>query len=159
MTSEERVEDDYDAQHMRGDRDTRSRLDEHDRSNDSAPLGDRYPGPDPDDGRNLDDSRHDDADFDGRGDDDRRNGTHDSSYDGYDGGSGGGQRSGHGGGGGGGSRSGGPPDISETVSLLVLNLSFGTSAHSLRGFFQEFGELADVYIPRNRETGVSRGFA
>lgn len=43
--------------------------------------------------------------------------------------------------------------------LYVGNLSFNTSAETLRECFSELGEVTDVHIVSDRETGRSRGFA
>ena len=43
--------------------------------------------------------------------------------------------------------------------LYVGNLSFNTSAETLRECFSEVGEVTDVHIVSDRETGRSRGFA
>jgi RNA recognition motif-containing protein len=43
--------------------------------------------------------------------------------------------------------------------LYVGNLSFHASAESLRAAFAEHGEVADVHVVTDRETGQSRGFA
>jgi RNA recognition motif-containing protein len=43
--------------------------------------------------------------------------------------------------------------------LYVGNLSFNTSADTLRDCFSEIGEVTDVHIVSDRETGRSRGFA
>ncbi|XP_074557594.1 uncharacterized protein LOC141813525 [Curcuma longa] len=82
----------------------------------------------------------------------------------------------------------GPPDIRDTYSLLVLNISFrecflflfvlfaafrsvfsvnvacpfeflGTNADDLFPLFDRYGKVVDVFIPRDRRTGESRGFA
>ncbi|EME29811.1 Serine/arginine-rich splicing factor SC35 [Galdieria sulphuraria] len=53
----------------------------------------------------------------------------------------------------------GPPDISGTYSLLVLNISFRTTPNDLTPLFDKYGEVVDCYIPRNRRNGHSRGFA
>ncbi|KAH7403980.1 hypothetical protein KP509_15G003400 [Ceratopteris richardii] len=53
----------------------------------------------------------------------------------------------------------GPPDIRDTYSLLVLNISFRTSADDLFPLFDRHGKVVDVFIPRDRRTGDSRGFA
>jgi arginine/serine-rich splicing factor 2 len=53
----------------------------------------------------------------------------------------------------------GPPDISGTYSLLVLNISFRTTPNDLTAMFDKYGEIVDCYIPRNRRNGYSRGFA
>ncbi|XP_019104446.1 serine/arginine-rich splicing factor SC35 isoform X2 [Beta vulgaris subsp. vulgaris] len=53
----------------------------------------------------------------------------------------------------------GPPDIRDTYSLLVLNITFRTSADDLYPLFDRYGKVVDVFIPRDRRTGESRGFA
>ncbi|XP_041015236.1 uncharacterized protein LOC121257994 isoform X1 [Juglans microcarpa x Juglans regia] len=53
----------------------------------------------------------------------------------------------------------GPPDISDTYSLLVLNVTFRTTADDLFPYFDKYGKVVDIFIPRNRRTGDSRGFA
>ncbi|KAK4789080.1 hypothetical protein SAY86_020399 [Trapa natans] len=53
----------------------------------------------------------------------------------------------------------GPPDISDTYSLLVLNIAFRTTADDLFPLFDKYGKVVDVFIPRDRRTGESRGFA
>ncbi|KAJ7965707.1 serine/arginine-rich splicing factor SC35-like [Quillaja saponaria] len=53
----------------------------------------------------------------------------------------------------------GPPDIKDTYSLLVLNITFRTSADDLYPLFDKYGKVVDVFIPRDRRTGDSRGFA
>ncbi|KAG7977482.1 hypothetical protein I3843_05G033600 [Carya illinoinensis] len=53
----------------------------------------------------------------------------------------------------------GPPDITDTYSLLVLNISFRTTADDLFPYFDKYGKVVDIFIPRNRRTGDSRGFA
>jgi RNA recognition motif-containing protein len=42
--------------------------------------------------------------------------------------------------------------------LYVGNLSFNASAETLRSTFTEFGEVTDVHLVADRETGQSRGF-
>jgi len=42
--------------------------------------------------------------------------------------------------------------------LYVGNLSFNATAESLRANFAEFGEVTDVHLVADRETGQSRGF-
>eukprot|EP00250_Pteridium_aquilinum_P013648 c21480_g1_i2 orf=117-920(+) len=53
----------------------------------------------------------------------------------------------------------GPPDIRDTYSLLVLNISFRTSADDLFPLFDRYGKVVDIFIPRDRRSGDSRGFA
>ncbi|KAJ0988611.1 hypothetical protein J5N97_006967 [Dioscorea zingiberensis] len=53
----------------------------------------------------------------------------------------------------------GPPDIKDTYSLLVLNITFRTTADDLYPLFDRYGKVVDVFIPRDRRTGESRGFA
>ncbi|XP_024970096.1 serine/arginine-rich splicing factor SC35-like isoform X1 [Cynara cardunculus var. scolymus] len=53
----------------------------------------------------------------------------------------------------------GPPDIRDTYSLLVLNITFRTTADDLFPLFDKYGKVVDVFIPRDRRTGDSRGFA
>jgi RNA recognition motif-containing protein len=42
--------------------------------------------------------------------------------------------------------------------LYVGNLSFNATTDSLRASFTEFGEVTDVHVVTDRETGQSRGF-
>ncbi len=43
--------------------------------------------------------------------------------------------------------------------LYIGNLPFTASEDELRGAFSEFGNVTDVRLPRDRETGRFRGFA
>ncbi|UCF48952.1 MAG: RNA-binding protein [Myxococcales bacterium] len=43
--------------------------------------------------------------------------------------------------------------------IFVGNLNFGTTDEELRELFGEIGEVVDVHIPKDRETGRPRGFA
>ncbi|CAN6706931.1 unnamed protein product [Malus baccata var. baccata] len=66
----------------------------------------------------------------------------------------------------------GPPDIRDTYFLLVLNITFcnssftlllllhllGTTVDDLFPLFDKYGKVVDVFIPRDRRTGDSRGF-
>jgi RNA recognition motif-containing protein len=45
------------------------------------------------------------------------------------------------------------------VKLYVGNLSFDTEEERVRDVFEEFGPLIDVYLPVDRYSGNSRGFA
>ncbi|XP_035831771.1 serine/arginine-rich splicing factor SC35 [Helianthus annuus] len=53
----------------------------------------------------------------------------------------------------------GPPDIRDTYSLLVLNITFRTTADDLFPLFDKYGKFVDVFIPRDRRTGDSWGYA
>ncbi|KAM0936117.1 putative RNA recognition motif domain, nucleotide-binding alpha-beta plait domain superfamily [Dioscorea sansibarensis] len=54
----------------------------------------------------------------------------------------------------------GPPDIRDTYSLLVLNVTFRkTTADDLYLLFDRYGKLVDVFILKDRRTGESRRFA
>lgn len=52
-----------------------------------------------------------------------------------------------------------PPRIDGMVSLKVDNLTFRTTPEDLRRAFERCGEVGDIYIPRDRFTRESRGFA
>ncbi|MEM9730830.1 MAG: RNA-binding protein [Myxococcota bacterium] len=43
--------------------------------------------------------------------------------------------------------------------MFVGNLDYGTTDQELRELFGEIGEVVDVHIPKDRETGRPRGFA
>lgn len=43
--------------------------------------------------------------------------------------------------------------------LYIGNMSFNTSEDALRSAFGQFGNVTDVYIANDRETGRPRGFA
>ncbi|KAK8624773.1 hypothetical protein V6N13_089659 [Hibiscus sabdariffa] len=53
----------------------------------------------------------------------------------------------------------GPPDITDTYSLLILNITFRTTADDLFPLFDKYGKVVDIFIPKDRRTGDSRGFA
>uniref|UniRef100_A0A0B6YQ16 Serine/arginine-rich splicing factor 2 n=1 Tax=Arion vulgaris TaxID=1028688 RepID=A0A0B6YQ16_9EUPU len=53
----------------------------------------------------------------------------------------------------------GPPTIDGMVSLKVDNLTYRTTPDDLRRAFEKYGDVGDVYIPRDRFTRESRGFA
>ncbi|KAK2982337.1 hypothetical protein RJ640_009034, partial [Escallonia rubra] len=53
----------------------------------------------------------------------------------------------------------GPPDIADTYSLLILNITFRTTADDLFPLFDKYGKVVDIFIPRDKKTGDSRGFA
>lgn len=45
------------------------------------------------------------------------------------------------------------------MKMYIGNLSFGTQEQDLRTLFSDHGEVTDVHIPSDRETGRPRGFA
>ncbi|KAJ8246418.1 hypothetical protein GJAV_G00267520 [Gymnothorax javanicus] len=52
-----------------------------------------------------------------------------------------------------------PPDVEGMTSLKVDNLTYRTSPETLRRVFEKYGRVGDVYIPRDRYSKESRGFA
>ena len=48
--------------------------------------------------------------------------------------------------------------MEEVVKIYVGNLSFSTTEDSLRAKFEEFGQVEEVAIITDRDTGRSRGF-
>ncbi|GLG98301.1 Nuclear cap-binding protein subunit 2, partial [Gryllus bimaculatus] len=52
-----------------------------------------------------------------------------------------------------------PPRIDGMVSLKVDNLTYRTTPEDLRRVFERCGEVGDIYIPRDRFSRESRGFA
>ncbi|CAN6679133.1 unnamed protein product [Malus baccata var. baccata] len=53
----------------------------------------------------------------------------------------------------------GPPDIKDTYFLLILNITFRTTADDLFLLFDKYGKVVDVFIPRDWRTGDSCEFA
>ncbi|GFP98696.1 serine/arginine-rich splicing factor sc35 [Phtheirospermum japonicum] len=62
------------------------------------------------------------------------------------------------------------PAIADTYSLLVLNVNFRnflslsydcrcTTVDDFVPLFEKYGKIVDIFIPRDRRTGESRGFA
>ena len=47
----------------------------------------------------------------------------------------------------------------KSIKLYVGNLSFSSDTESVRSLFEEYGAVLDCYMPLDRETGESRGFA
>lgn len=43
--------------------------------------------------------------------------------------------------------------------IYVGNLSYSTTDQELRQLFTDAGEISEVFIPQDRETGRARGFA
>ena len=52
-----------------------------------------------------------------------------------------------------------PPDVEGMSTLKVDNLTYRTTAESLRKVFEKYGDIGDIYIPRDYYTKDSRGFA
>ena len=52
-----------------------------------------------------------------------------------------------------------PPNVEGMVSLKVDNLAFRVTPDDLRPLFEKYGEVGDIYIPRDPYTKESRGFA
>ena len=50
-------------------------------------------------------------------------------------------------------------DSGNTVKLYVGNLSFDTTEDDVRSLYERFGQLSDVYVPMDQNTGRRRGFA
>ena len=48
-----------------------------------------------------------------------------------------------------------PPNIQGMVSLKIDNLSYRTDSETLRRKFGKYGEIGDVYIPKDRRSGGS----
>jgi len=52
-----------------------------------------------------------------------------------------------------------PPNTEGMVSLKVDNLTYRTTTDMLKRVFEKYGEVGDVYIPRDPYSQDSRGFA
>jgi len=52
-----------------------------------------------------------------------------------------------------------PPDTSRMTSLKVDNLTYRTTAEDLEYLFEKYGKVGDVYIPKEKFSKESRGFA
>jgi arginine/serine-rich splicing factor 2 len=52
-----------------------------------------------------------------------------------------------------------PPNVENMFTLKVDNIGFRTTVELLRDEFKEFGEIGDVYIPRNFRTNDPKGYA
>lgn len=52
-----------------------------------------------------------------------------------------------------------PPNTEGMISLKVDNLTYRTTADMLKRVFEKYGEVGDVYIPRDPYKQESRGFA
>ena len=51
-----------------------------------------------------------------------------------------------------------PPSIDGMTSLKIDNLSYRTDSESLRRKFEKYGDIGDVYVPKDKY-GDTRGFA
>ncbi|ABO96105.1 predicted protein, partial [Ostreococcus lucimarinus CCE9901] len=51
------------------------------------------------------------------------------------------------------------PDISNLVSVKIDNVSYELREEDLREAFEKFGDVGDVYIPKERGSYRARGFA
>jgi len=51
------------------------------------------------------------------------------------------------------------PSESNMQNIFVGNLAIDTSEQTLRTLFEAFGEVLSVKVVKDRDTGVSRGFA
>ncbi|MFT5467358.1 MAG: cold-inducible RNA-binding protein [Verrucomicrobiales bacterium] len=45
------------------------------------------------------------------------------------------------------------------MKMYVGNLSFETTKHQIEDLFAEHGQVTDVHVPTDRDTGRPRGFA
>ena len=45
------------------------------------------------------------------------------------------------------------------MKMYVGNLSYDTTEQEIRALFSEHGDVTDVHVPTDRETGQARGFA
>ncbi|CAF0848912.1 unnamed protein product [Rotaria sp. Silwood1] len=52
-----------------------------------------------------------------------------------------------------------PPNIDVMYSLKVDNLTYRTRVEDLRRCFEKFGNIGDIYIPRDQFSRSSRGYA
>ena len=52
-----------------------------------------------------------------------------------------------------------PRDVSSMFTLKVDNLRYSTSGEMLKEVFEKYGEVGDVYLPRNYQTNEQRGYA
>jgi len=52
-----------------------------------------------------------------------------------------------------------PPNTDGMISLKVDNLTYRTTADMLKRVFEKYGDVGDVYIPRDPYKQESRGFA
>jgi ATP-dependent DNA helicase RecG len=53
----------------------------------------------------------------------------------------------------------GSNDTSDYAKIFIGNVDFNADEQDLETLFSQFGEISDVYLPKDRMTGKSRGFA
>jgi len=58
-----------------------------------------------------------------------------------------------------GTRPVGVPKTEAMYSLKVDNLTYRTRVEDLRRYFEKFGSIGDIYIPRDQFSRSSRGYA
>jgi RNA recognition motif-containing protein len=58
-----------------------------------------------------------------------------------------------------GNRPVGVPKTEAMYSLKVDNLTYRTRVEDLRRYFEKFGSIGDIYIPRDQFSRSSRGYA
>lgn len=58
-----------------------------------------------------------------------------------------------------GDRPGAGPNVDVMYSLKVDNLTYRTRVEDLRRYFDKFGPIGDIYIPRDQFSRSSRGYA
>jgi len=52
-----------------------------------------------------------------------------------------------------------PSDVDRMTSLRVDNLPYSAVMEDLQPLFERFGDVGDIYLPKERDSGRSRGFA
>lgn len=52
-----------------------------------------------------------------------------------------------------------PSDVERMTSLRVDNLPYRASGDDLQPLFEKYGDVGDIYLPLERDSGRSRGFA
>ena len=51
------------------------------------------------------------------------------------------------------------PTYSFNPKLFLGGLHHNVTEDMLKAYFEKYGKIVDIYIPKNRETGAKRGFA
>jgi len=52
-----------------------------------------------------------------------------------------------------------PSDVDRMTSLRVDNLPYKANSEDLQPLFDKYGDVGDIYLPTERDSGRSRGFA